>query len=377
MPGNPLTLKHFIVRGRIVQQYRDFFRLIQRVRDPSQKIELQSWIREEFRSRSSITDITSIESFIIHGHIPTNWVQKSILAIGSGVSALVEPWRADSVAVQSEVRYCQGYAYAKYNDKWKISPDSRAPVRFVDEDEELAYIILRYRHIHDLIHTILNMPTNMVGEVAVKWIEGQQTRLPMCISGSLLEFLNDETAMNEPDLPINTLPSGERIFTKDELKLYDGSSVKRDASRAFVTGEFNDGGLVDDVSGLSLDDYLGLAEWSDFYKKDYTFVGKVIAQEEAEKKSAEKKTFPPCNSEWNKQRHRVWCTDKSGGINRPWVGVPRKLYYPGRQERCACVRTFGPPSNEPLAKTKNGDLGSRHLKEYPDCPPESDSCYIK
>ncbi|XP_040569152.1 neuferricin [Lepeophtheirus salmonis] len=246
------------------------------------------------------------------------------------------------------------------------------------------------------------------------------------------EFLNDETAMNEPDLPINTLPSGERIFTKDELKLYDGSSVKRgiylailgqvfdvtrgreyygpnggysffsgkDASRAFVTGEFNDGGLVDDVSGLSLDDYLGLAEWSDFYKKDYAFVGKVIgrffdkngketpafweldkkileAQEEAEKKSAEKKTFPPCNSEWNKQRHRVWCTDKSGGINRPWVGVPRKLYYPGRQERCACVRTFGPPSNEPLAKTKNGDLGSRHLKEYPDCPPESDSCYIK
>lgn len=29
------------------------------------------------------------------------------------------------------------------------------------------------------------MPTNMVGEVAVKWIEGLQTGLPMCLSGAV------------------------------------------------------------------------------------------------------------------------------------------------------------------------------------------------
>nr|ACO12211.1 Ubiquinone biosynthesis protein COQ4 homolog [Lepeophtheirus salmonis] len=200
-----------------------------------------------------------MSAILYKGHIPTNWVQKSILAIGSGVSALVDPWRADSVAVQSEVwgqRACKklrdkirsdpegaqimkerpiinsntvdfknlidlppntlGYAYAKYNDKWKISPDSRAPVRFVDEDEELAYIILRYRHIHDLIHTILNMPTNMVGEVAVKWIEGQQTRLPMCISGSLLgplRFTKKQADQYESLLPwIAKTGSEARLF---------------------------------------------------------------------------------------------------------------------------------------------------------------------
>eukprot|EP00096_Caligus_rogercresseyi_P008472 TRINITY_DN2731_c0_g1_i2.p1 TRINITY_DN2731_c0_g1~~TRINITY_DN2731_c0_g1_i2.p1 ORF type:complete len:229 (-),score=63.31 TRINITY_DN2731_c0_g1_i2:125-811(-) len=166
---------------------------------------------------------------LYRGHIPTNRLQKGILALGSGLAALSNPWRADSVAVTSEVwgkrslkalrnqmtsfsegaQILQerplinttsvdfdhllalppntlGYSYAKYNIKWKISPDTRVPVRFVDEDEELAYIILRYRQIHDVIHTVLNMPTNMVGEVAVKWIEGQQTRLPMCISGGLL-----------------------------------------------------------------------------------------------------------------------------------------------------------------------------------------------
>jgi hypothetical protein len=45
----------------------------------------------------------------------------------------------------------------------KVSPDTRAPTRFVD-DEELAYVIQRYREVHDMLHTLLGMPTNMLGE---------------------------------------------------------------------------------------------------------------------------------------------------------------------------------------------------------------------
>lgn len=37
------------------------------------------------------------------------------------------------------------------------------PAKFVD-DEELAYVIQRYREVHDLMHTLLGMPTNMLGE---------------------------------------------------------------------------------------------------------------------------------------------------------------------------------------------------------------------
>lgn len=37
------------------------------------------------------------------------------------------------------------------------------PTKFVD-DEELAYVIQRYREVHDLMHTLLGMPTNMLGE---------------------------------------------------------------------------------------------------------------------------------------------------------------------------------------------------------------------
>uniref|UniRef100_A0A2D4FKE2 Coenzyme Q biosynthesis protein 4 homolog n=2 Tax=Micrurus corallinus TaxID=54390 RepID=A0A2D4FKE2_MICCO len=58
------------------------------------------------------------------------------------------------------------------------------PARFID-DEDLAYVIQRYREVHDLLHTLLGMPTNMLGEVVVKWFEAVQTGLPMCILGAL------------------------------------------------------------------------------------------------------------------------------------------------------------------------------------------------
>lgn len=65
-----------------------------------------------------------------------------------------------------------------------MTPDSRREVKFVD-DEQLAYVMQRYREVHDLIHTLLGMPTNMLGEVTVKWVEAIQTDLPMCWSGAV------------------------------------------------------------------------------------------------------------------------------------------------------------------------------------------------
>lgn len=46
-----------------------------------------------------------------------------------------------------------------------VSPDTRLPVRFVD-DADLAYVMQRYRETHDLVHTLLGCPTNMLGIIA-------------------------------------------------------------------------------------------------------------------------------------------------------------------------------------------------------------------
>ncbi|XP_055948921.1 ubiquinone biosynthesis protein COQ4 homolog, mitochondrial-like isoform X1 [Argiope bruennichi] len=161
-------------------------------------------------------------------HIPTSLLQKTLLTVGSSVLAITNPYRHDMVAVLGETtgniaarqirekmlqdsegslilrekprinsdtldyQFLEslpngtlGHAYISFLKDNNVTPDTRRPVHYVD-DPELAYVIQRYREVHDLNHTLLEMPTNMLGEVAVKWIEAMQTGLPMCVAGALL-----------------------------------------------------------------------------------------------------------------------------------------------------------------------------------------------
>ncbi|KAG9470417.1 hypothetical protein GDO78_017824 [Eleutherodactylus coqui] len=160
-------------------------------------------------------------------HIPTNVLQKLLLSAGSAAVSLYDPYRHDMIAVLGETtgtRALQdlhrrmsgdpeglqilqerprirmsnldisrlrelptgsfGREYVRFLDDNHVTPDTRMPVKFVD-DEELAYVAQRYREVHDLLHTLLGMPTNMLGEVVVKWFEAVQTGLPMCMLGAV------------------------------------------------------------------------------------------------------------------------------------------------------------------------------------------------
>uniref|UniRef100_A0A7E4VNP5 Cytochrome b5 heme-binding domain-containing protein n=1 Tax=Panagrellus redivivus TaxID=6233 RepID=A0A7E4VNP5_PANRE len=229
---------------------------------------------------------------------------------------------------------------------------------------------------------------------------------------------------NAEDLP---------IFTKEQLALFDGSRPSKpvylailgriydvqkgkkhyapgggyhffagkDATRAFVTGDFSEAGLTDDVSDLNEQELLGILDWVRFYEKDYKPVGvlegiyyddegeptdRLIEVKEElekavvwkEKQLKENEVFPPCNSEWNKETGgRVWCTTKSGGVTRDWAGVPRRLFNAASKSyRCACVKNFGSPLAIPGSKGNRGDLDNPSLKEYEDCSHTSNSCKL-
>jgi len=52
-------------------------------------------------------------------------------------------------------------------------------------------------------------------------------------------------------------------------------NVGKDGSRAFVTGDFTNSGLTDDVSGLTTSQWLDLLHWFEFYDKQYIYVGRI------------------------------------------------------------------------------------------------------
>ena len=71
-----------------------------------------------------------------------------------------------------------GNSYYRFLKNHNITSDSRVEVQYID-DPELAYVMTRYRQVHDFWHTLTQFPTNVEAEVGLKLFEYFQTGLPM------------------------------------------------------------------------------------------------------------------------------------------------------------------------------------------------------
>jgi len=123
------------------------------------------------------------------GHSALCWMKKNMESDPTGRQILLERPRINTRTVDLDLLRSMesgtfGKTYSTWLDENQASPDDRLPVHFVD-DRDLCYVMQRYREIHDLVHCLLGMPTNMIGEVTVKVFEGIQTRLPMCVTGGM------------------------------------------------------------------------------------------------------------------------------------------------------------------------------------------------
>nr|XP_036220046.1 ubiquinone biosynthesis protein COQ4 homolog, mitochondrial isoform X2 [Bactrocera oleae]XP_036220048.1 ubiquinone biosynthesis protein COQ4 homolog, mitochondrial isoform X2 [Bactrocera oleae]XP_036220049.1 ubiquinone biosynthesis protein COQ4 homolog, mitochondrial isoform X2 [Bactrocera oleae]XP_036220050.1 ubiquinone biosynthesis protein COQ4 homolog, mitochondrial isoform X2 [Bactrocera oleae]XP_036220051.1 ubiquinone biosynthesis protein COQ4 homolog, mitochondrial isoform X2 [Bactroce len=182
------------------------------------------------RSGSPSCDEAHLDEFtkeFLKNRIEMSPFQKILLGAGSSIAALIDPRRHDMIAALGETtgeatlrnilqtmeltaegkrilkqkprinthtvdmnhlrslgENTLGRVYMKFLDDNKVTPDSRMEVRFIS-DPMLAYVMTRYRECHDLVHTVLGMPTNMLGEVAVKWVEALNNGLPMCYGGAI------------------------------------------------------------------------------------------------------------------------------------------------------------------------------------------------
>ncbi|KXX80898.1 Ubiquinone biosynthesis protein COQ4, mitochondrial [Madurella mycetomatis] len=156
------------------------------------------------------------------GHVPLTGLEKVALAIGSGLMSLRDPRRGDLIAAFAEATatpyfiyrlrdamlasptgrrilrdrpritsasldlphlrslpaHTVGRTYVSWLDREGVSPDTRSPVRYID-DEECAYVMQRYRECHDFYHALTGLPIVREGEVALKAFEFANTLLPM------------------------------------------------------------------------------------------------------------------------------------------------------------------------------------------------------
>ncbi|KAJ3092997.1 Ubiquinone biosynthesis protein [Quaeritorhiza haematococci] len=78
-----------------------------------------------------------------------------------------------------------GREYIKFLDSHGVSPDTRTPVKYI-QDPELAYIMRRYREVHDYWHTLTGLDISVEAEIALKWLEWVQTGLPVAFLSSVV-----------------------------------------------------------------------------------------------------------------------------------------------------------------------------------------------
>lgn len=78
-----------------------------------------------------------------------------------------------------------GREYARFMDSRGFTPESRLAVRFVDDPVD-AWVLQRYRDVHDLWHVLTGMPTTVLGELAQKWFEAAQTGLPVAVMSAVV-----------------------------------------------------------------------------------------------------------------------------------------------------------------------------------------------
>nr|XP_043606776.1 membrane-associated progesterone-binding protein 4 isoform X1 [Erigeron canadensis] len=210
-------------------------------------------------------------------------------------------------------------------------------------------------------------------------------------------------------------PPTPRLFTVEDLAIYNGTDnslpiflgilgsvfdvtkgkshygqgggynhfAGRDASRAFVSGNFTGDGLTDSLAELSSTEVKSIVEWRDFYNRTYIYVGKLVGRyynsegnptkylkgveakakrgaQLMEKQKIEEAKVPGCNSRWSQDEgSEVWCDN---GYPR-LVQRPLEIALTGKMsKRCACYSEI--------------DLDQPGLEVYEGCGFLSKSCRL-
>lgn len=108
-----------------------------------------------------------------------------------------------------------GQAYGSFLLQHGFDPDERDAIRYMPRDtpadDELAYLLLRYRQSHDFFHALTGLPPTVLGELALKWLELFQTGLPLCAVSATVGSVVTLTPTEQAVLLRHYLPWALRV----------------------------------------------------------------------------------------------------------------------------------------------------------------------
>lgn len=139
-----------------------------------------------------------------------------------------------------------GGVYYKFMSSHGYTSNDRSPVRF-EADSEYAYIIQRYREIHDIWHILLGFDVTVLDELAQKYFEYLHTSLPLGYLSYLIAPLklsaNDLHTLYTSYVPALQQINGQCIdlvCVMYEDYLHEDISVLRQRWKIFKVGDRED-----------------------------------------------------------------------------------------------------------------------------------------
>jgi ubiquinone biosynthesis protein COQ4 len=101
--------------------------------------------------------------------------------------------RALSTTSEEQIPISFGDAYGLFLLEHGFDPDERDDVKYLLENGDEAYVMLRYRQCHDYWHTLTELPPTVCGEIGLKLLELFHMHMPVaalsCLASALVKDL--------------------------------------------------------------------------------------------------------------------------------------------------------------------------------------------
>jgi len=168
------SLSHNDNKVKIPKELEDIVRNYKSISSPQERLRLLLEVSMGALRNPERADLVSACGDL-SSHVALEKIKRKMEADDEGCTILLEKprvnsktWNLDYMLTLPKGTF--GHEYAFFMSSHGYTSDERPLVKYVP-DLEKAYILQRYKEVHDAAHVLLGYDTSVADEIAVKWFE--------------------------------------------------------------------------------------------------------------------------------------------------------------------------------------------------------------